>query len=70
MPHRSQQPPAPQCGRGTRLTSTPPSVLFLRTSLIWLVVGVTLGLGMAMLPAWVIYRAAHIHMLLLGFVTE
>lgn len=47
----------------------PTVVLFLRTSLLWLVAGVTLGLGMAVSPALVVYRAAHIHMLLLGFVT-
>jgi hypothetical protein len=47
----------------------PAVVLFLRTSLLWLVAGVTLGLGMAVSPALVVYRAAHIHMLLLGFVT-
>ncbi len=44
-------------------------VLFLRASLVWLVAGVTLGVGMAASPALVVYRAAHIHLLLLGFVT-
>jgi cytochrome c oxidase cbb3-type subunit 1 len=44
-------------------------VLFLRASLVWLVAGVTLGVGMAASPALLVYRAAHIHLLLLGFVT-
>jgi cbb3-type cytochrome oxidase subunit 1 len=44
-------------------------VLFVRASLAWLVAGVTLGLGMALAPSLIAYRAAHIHMLLLGFVT-
>lgn len=42
---------------------------FLRASLLWLVAGVSLGVAMAMHPAWAIYRTAHLHMLLLGFVT-
>jgi len=44
-------------------------VSFLRASLIWLGAGVSLGVAMAVHPAWVIYRTAHLHMLLLGFVT-
>ncbi|HLS47656.1 MAG TPA: hypothetical protein VK012_04010 [Gemmatimonadales bacterium] len=42
---------------------------FLRSSLAWLVGGVTLGLCMAVHPAWLVYRPAHMHMNLLGFVT-
>lgn len=42
---------------------------FLRASLTWLALGVTLGVAMAMHPAWTIYRPAHEHMNLLGFVT-
>jgi cytochrome c oxidase cbb3-type subunit 1 len=42
---------------------------FLKASLAWLALGVTLGVAMAVHPAWTIYRLAHIHMLLLGFVT-
>jgi hypothetical protein len=42
---------------------------FLRASLLWLVAGVSLGVAMAMHPAWAIYRTAHLHLLLLGFVT-
>jgi cbb3-type cytochrome oxidase subunit 1 len=44
-------------------------VLFLKASLAWLVAGVTLGMGMAIHPPLLGYRAAHIHLLLLGFVT-
>lgn len=42
---------------------------FLKASLGWLVLGVTLGVAMAIVPVWVRYRPAHLHMLLLGFVT-
>jgi cbb3-type cytochrome oxidase subunit 1 len=42
---------------------------FLRASLTWLALGVTLGVAMAMRPSWTIYRPAHEHMNLLGFVT-
>jgi cbb3-type cytochrome oxidase subunit 1 len=41
---------------------------FLKASLAWLVPGVTLGLIMAAAPATIVYRPAHLHMLLLGFV--
>ena len=41
---------------------------FLRASLAWLVLGVTLGVAMAVHPAWIIYRPAHVHMNLVGFV--
>jgi cbb3-type cytochrome oxidase subunit 1 len=42
---------------------------FMKSSLVWLGFGVTLGLAMAVHPAWLIYRPAHLHMNLLGFVT-
>jgi cbb3-type cytochrome oxidase subunit 1 len=42
---------------------------FLKASLAWLALGVTLGVGMAVHPAWLVYRPAHVHMNLLGFVT-
>ena len=42
---------------------------FLKSSLAWLAVGVTLGLAMAMKPSWAVYRTVHLHMNLLGFVT-
>lgn len=41
---------------------------FIRSSLLWLVAGITLGLAMAIHPAWVVYRPAHAHMNLAGFV--
>lgn len=42
---------------------------FLKASIVWLGIGVTLGVGMAVHPQWIIYRPAHVHMNLLGFVT-
>lgn len=42
---------------------------FLKASLAWLLLGVTLGVVMGAWPPWTVYRAAHMHMLLLGFVT-
>src|SRR5215208_2042311 len=42
---------------------------FLKSSLAWLCLGVTLGVAMAIRPEWAVYRAAHMHMNLLGFVT-
>lgn len=41
---------------------------FLRASLLWLVIGTSLGAAMAIQPRWVVYRPAHLHALLLGFV--
>jgi cytochrome c oxidase cbb3-type subunit 1 len=41
---------------------------FLKASLSWLGLAVTLGVAMALHPPWVIYRTAHLHMALLGFV--
>jgi cbb3-type cytochrome oxidase subunit 1 len=42
---------------------------FLKSSLAWLACGVTLGVAMAAHPVWSVYRVAHEHMNLLGFVT-
>lgn len=42
--------------------------VFIRSSLLWFIAGITLGLAMAMHPAWVMYRPAHAHMNLVGFV--
>jgi heme/copper-type cytochrome/quinol oxidase subunit 1 len=42
---------------------------FLRAGLVSLGLGVTLGLAMAWHPAWIVYRPAHVHLNLLGFVT-
>ena len=41
---------------------------FLKSSLAWLAVGVSLGIAMAIHPALAVYRTAHLHMNLLGFV--
>ena len=41
---------------------------FIKASVSWLALGVTLGLAIAIHPLWVIYRPAHLHMVLLGFV--
>lgn len=41
---------------------------FLRAALLWLVIGTALGAAMAIQPRWVVYRPAHLHALLLGFV--
>src|SRR4051812_3570310 len=42
---------------------------FIKASLLWLGAGVTLGICMAVNPAYAIYSPAHAHMNLLGFVT-
>ncbi len=42
---------------------------FLKASLAWLALGVTLGVAMAAHPSWTVHRLAHVHMVLLGFVT-
>ena len=42
---------------------------FLKSSLAWLALGVTLGAAMAGHPVWIVYRPVHEHMNLLGFVT-
>ncbi|HEX7023960.1 MAG TPA: cbb3-type cytochrome c oxidase subunit I [Gemmatimonadales bacterium] len=41
---------------------------FMRASLGWLVLGVTLGIAMTVHPAWRVFRTAHLHMNLVGFV--
>ena len=42
---------------------------FLKGGLISLGLGVSLGLGIAAHPQWIVYRPAHVHLNLLGFVT-
>lgn len=43
---------------------------FVRSSLVWLVIGVTIGVSMAFAPgAHLVYRPAHVHANLLGFVS-
>ena len=42
---------------------------FIRASLLWFAAGTILGLAMAMHPLWTIYRPAHAHMNVVGFLT-
>src|SRR5215471_15685691 len=42
---------------------------FIRASLIWFTLGIALGLAMAAHPLWVVYRPAHAHMNVVGFIT-
>jgi hypothetical protein len=43
---------------------------FLRTAVVWLAVGLVLGLAMGVEPRWIpLLRAAHFHALLAGFVS-
>ena len=42
---------------------------FVKSSVAWLALGATVGVAMAAHPAWTVYRPAHAHMNLLGFVT-
>lgn len=41
---------------------------FIRSSVTWLAAGVTVGLAMVIWPRFTVYRVAHMHMLLMGFV--
>ena len=43
---------------------------FLRSSLVWLSLAIILALAMALWPSLAVYRTAHLHMALLGFVTQ
>jgi len=42
---------------------------FIRASLLWFAAGILLGLAIAIHPAWLIYRPAHAHMNVVGFLT-
>ena len=42
---------------------------FVKASVAWLALGATLGVAMAAYPQWTVYRPAHAHMNMLGFVT-
>jgi cbb3-type cytochrome oxidase subunit 1 len=42
---------------------------FIRSSLLWFAAGIILGVAMAIQPQWVIYRPAHAHMNVVGFLT-
>jgi cbb3-type cytochrome oxidase subunit 1 len=41
---------------------------FIKASVVWLVVGMLAGIAMAVHPVWTVHRAAHVHLMLLGFV--
>ena len=43
---------------------------FLKSSLVWLSLAVLLALTMALVPTLTVYRTAHLHMALLGFVAQ
>lgn len=42
---------------------------FIRASLLWFAGGILLGLAIAIHPAWTVYRPAHAHMNVVGFLT-
>ena len=42
---------------------------FIRASLLWFAAGTLLGLAIAIHPAWIVYRPAHAHMNVVGFLT-
>jgi cbb3-type cytochrome oxidase subunit 1 len=42
---------------------------FIRASLLWFASGVVLGVAIAVHPPWLVYRPAHAHMNVVGFLT-
>ena len=42
---------------------------FIRASLAWFALGLIMGLAMASHPPWTVYRPAHAHMTVVGFLT-
>jgi cytochrome c oxidase cbb3-type subunit 1 len=42
---------------------------FIRASLLWFAAGILLGVGMTLEPSWIIYRPAHAHMNVAGFLS-
>jgi len=42
---------------------------FIRASLAWFALGILFGLAMAAHPPWAVYRPAHAHMTVVGFLT-
>jgi cbb3-type cytochrome oxidase subunit 1 len=42
---------------------------FIRASLVWFTLGIALGLAMSAYPPWVVYRPAHAHLNVVGFLT-
>ncbi|MBX3132458.1 MAG: hypothetical protein KF689_03575 [Gemmatimonadaceae bacterium] len=43
---------------------------FIKSSLVWLSLAVLLALAMALVPTLTVYRTAHLHLALLGFVAQ
>ena len=41
---------------------------FIKSSVTWLALGVVVGIAMGVHPTWTVYRTAHMHIMLLGFV--
>jgi cytochrome c oxidase cbb3-type subunit 1 len=42
---------------------------FIRSSLVWFAGGIVLGVAIAVHPPWIVYRPAHAHMNVVGFLT-
>jgi cytochrome c oxidase cbb3-type subunit 1 len=42
---------------------------FIRASLLWFATGIVLGVAIAVYPQWIIYRPAHAHLNVVGFLT-
>ena len=42
---------------------------FIRASLAWFAIGILMGIAMAAYPPWTMYRPAHAHMNVVGFLT-
>jgi cytochrome c oxidase cbb3-type subunit 1 len=42
---------------------------FIRASLLWFAAGIVLGVAIAVHPQWIVYRPAHAHMTVVGFLT-
>jgi cbb3-type cytochrome oxidase subunit 1 len=43
--------------------------VFIRASLLWFAAGILLGVGMTLAPSWIVYRPAHAHMNVAGFLS-
>lgn len=42
---------------------------FIRASLLWFAAGILFGLAIVIYPEWIVYRPAHAHMTVVGFLT-
>ncbi|HXV13086.1 MAG TPA: hypothetical protein VEC56_02675, partial [Candidatus Krumholzibacteria bacterium] len=42
---------------------------FIRASLLWFTGGIVLGVAIAIQPQWIVWRPAHAHMNVVGFLT-